>query len=321
MARSMTMGILGALVVAMTACTTAPQSDGGDDNSGSDYAGTAPTGDTGSDTGDGTGDDGAGSGSGTPDTMPQQTSDTTSAQSPTIETGCTAYGSDIYTPYVNYGPVSTGNVSTFPWRGHAESYPDTVEDFRSYAPGSTVECGSNKNTRDYLDVTAGCLTAASDGGTVGQIHTTSDGYYRSFALPYDEQTGRQAAWTDQGVEYKFKYSSWTGDVSNPGFKAFARYMTEYDLYVGSWRRDGVVQIQKKHGGVYTILKRNPNFGPPAPDVWHTIRFEAVGNEQRLYLDGQLAMTTTDDTIKRGTAGIRIDDADGAHIDDWRVYAP
>jgi hypothetical protein len=164
---------------------------------------------------------------------------------------------------------------------------------------------------------------SSEGGKAGQIHgtTPTEGYYRSFALPYDAQTGKQAAWTDMGVEYRFKFSQWTGDVSGPGFKVFARYMTEYDLYVGSWRMDGTAQIQKKHCGEYTILKRNGSYGAPAPNVWHTIRFEVVGNHQRLYLDGQLAIETTDDTIKRGTAGIRIDSAEGALIDDWRVYAP
>ena len=47
--------------------------------------------------------------------------------------------------------------------------------------------------------------------------------------------------------------------------------TEYDLYVGSWRMDGVVQIQKKHCGEYTILKRIANFGPPSPNVWRWSR--------------------------------------------------
>jgi hypothetical protein len=239
-------------------------------------------------------------------------------------TGCAPYNSDVYTPFVNYGPVSSGNVATYPWRGKTETYPDTIEDFRGYGPSlpASVECGANKSTRDYLDVTAGCLSAVSfDGGKVGQVHMTTDGYYRSFALPYDTTNQRQVAWDDVGVEYRFYYSAWTGDVSNPGFKAFGRYLTEYDLYVGSWRRDGVVQIQKKQCGVYTILKRDASYGPPAPNMWHTMRFEVVGNEQRLYLDGRLAMTTTDDAIKHGTAGIRIDDAENAYVDDWKVFAP
>lgn len=329
MARSKFLGVVGVAMAAMisSACVTSDQTD----NSGDNYAGTGTddgsgsgsgSGDgSGSGTGDGSGGDGSGNSMTTPTGDTGTPADSTPSFSSTLSTGCPAYGSDVYTPYVNYGPVTTGPVATYGWRGHGTTYPDAVEDFRAYQTPTTVECGSNKTMRNYLDVTAGCLGAVSaEGGVSGQVHMTTDGYYRSFALPYD-QNGQQVAWTDTGVEYRFKFSQWTGDVSNPGFKAFGRYMTEYDLYVGSWRRDGVVQIQKKHCGEYTILKRIANYGAPSPNVWHTIKFEVVGDQQKLYLDGQLALTTTDSTIKRGTAGIRIDDAENALIDDWHVYAP
>ena len=298
---------------------------------GSDYAGTPVSDDSGSgsDTTDDdeSGDEGSGSGT------PADDGDTTgsgpteepspSAEGTMLSTGCAAYGSSVYTPFTNFGPVSTGTVSSYAWRGPS-SYPDSVEDFRAYGPTlpAQVECGANKSVRDHLDVTAGCLKTVMNGGDKrGQIQLTSDGYYRSFALPWDAAHNRRVAWGDQGVEYRFFFTGWTGEEGNPGFKAFARYLTEYDLYVGSWRKDGVVQIQKKQCGVYTILARNPNFGPPAPNTWHTIKFQVVGNEQRLYLDGKLAMTTHDDSITHGTSGIRIDSADAALIDDWRVFAP
>jgi hypothetical protein len=297
---------------------------------GSDYAGSPTTDDSGSGSGTGTdSDDGGDEGgemptddSGTPGSGPMEEPPPSTAGT-TLATGCPSEGTSVYTPFKNFGPVSTGTPATYPWKG-PNSYPDTVEDFRAYGPTlpAQVECGANKTVRDYLDVTAGCLKSVMNGGDKrGQIQLTADGYYRSFALPWDAAQNRQVAWGDQGVEYRFFFSSWTGEEGNPGFKAFARYLTEYDLYVGSWRKDGVVQIQKKQCGVYTILARNPNFGPPAPNTWHTIKFQVVGNEQRLYLDGQLAMTTHDDSIKRGTSGIRIDSADGALIDDWKVYAP
>ncbi len=239
-----------------------------------------------------------------------------------LATGCPAYGSDVYSPFANFSSVTTGSVATLPWRGRASSYPDTNEDFRGYSVPASVECSSTKGARDYVDVTSGCLDAAMFGGDkVGKIHGTSDGYYRSFALPYDSDADRQVAWGDQGVEYRFYYSEWTNNVSGPGFKAFVRYLTEYDLYVASWREDGVVQIQKKQCGVYTVLTRNPDYGPPAPNTWHTIRFQIVGNEMRLYLDGTFAMSATDNSITHGTAGIRIDSAEGSYIDDWKVYAP
>jgi hypothetical protein len=321
------MWVVGAAFAAMisSACTTSEPIE--DNNTGDNYAGSPAddgTGDgSGSDdaTGD-DGDDGDGTGDDTGMVDPGTMADDGASFSPMLSTGCPAYSSSIYTPFENYGPVTTGKVSQYPWRGSGSTYPDTVEDFRSYSTPSTVECSSSKGTRNYLDVTSGCLGAVSaEGGIAGQIHGTSSGYYRSFSLPYDSATGRKVAWTDMGVEYRFKYSQWTGDVSGPGFKIFGRYMTEYDLYVGSWRMDGTVQIQKKHCGEYTILKRIGNFGAPSPNVWHTIKFETVGNQQKLYLDGQLVLTTTDDTIKRGTAGIRIDSAENALIDDWRVYAP
>jgi len=242
-------------------------------------------------------------------------------QNISLATGCPAYGSDVYTPFESASAV-TGSVATLPWRGESSSYPGAVEDFRGYTTPASVECSNSKSTRDYVDVTSGCLDATMfDGDKVGKIHGTSDGYYRSFALPHDPTTHQQVAWGDQGVEYRFNYSAWTNDVSGPGFKAFVRYLTEYDLYVASWREDGVVQIQKKQCGEYTVLERDPNYGPPSRNSWHTISFEIVGDELRLYLDGTLAISTSDDSIPYGTAGIRIDSAEGAYIDDWRVYAP
>jgi hypothetical protein len=298
-----------ALASLISACSVADETS----EPGDQYAG-SPAGDT----------DGSGDQSGGDDGTGGSDDADSGAQGVTLSTGCSSYDGGVYTPFVNYGPVSSGNVAKYPWRGHASTYPDTIEDFRAYGPSlpQEIECGSAKDARDYVDVTSGCLTAVDvSGNKAGQIHGTTDGYYRSFALPYDPEHQRQVAWTDMVVEYRFYYSQWTNDISGPGFKAFARYLTEYDLYVGSWRKDGVVQIQKKQCGEYTVLKRDANYGPPAPNMWHTIRFEVVGNEQRLYLDGRLAMATTDDSIKRGTAGIRIDSAEGALIDDWRVTAP
>jgi len=237
--------------------------------------------------------------------------------------GCPGYGSDVYTPFAGTGPFPSGTVAQLPWRGPTTTYPDGVENFRGYAPPANVECGGTRERRGYLDVTAGCLDAVTTTtGPAGRISGTTDGYYRSFALAFAPgDTKHPVQWTDQGIEYRFFYTKQTDDISNPGFKAFARYRTEYDLYVASWRIDGVVQIQKKQCGEYTILKRDDRYGAPSKNAWHTIRFTAVGHDLRLYLDNKLAMSVVDDTFAMGTAGIRIDSADGALIDDWRVFAP
>jgi len=241
-----------------------------------------------------------------------------------LTSSCPAYSSSVYTPYVG-GTSPTGKVSQYPWRGPTSTYPSGDEAFNGYGSSlpATVECGSTKSDRKYLDVTAGCLSAVStSSGNRGKIALTTDGSYRSFAKAYTANGTAPVKWTDTGTEYNFYYSKAPLSVGvNPGFKAFLRYRTEYDLYVASWREDGVVQIQKKQCGVYTILKRIPNYPPPAPGQWHHIRFEAVGTHLRLYTDGQLAVETTDDTFGAGTSGIRIDDAEGAYIDNWHVFAP
>lgn len=236
---------------------------------------------------------------------------------------CPSYSAsqNVYTPYVGNGPFPMGSVAAYPWRGPSSTYPESVEDFRGYSLPDNVECGGTRAKRDYLEVTAGCLDAVSAGGQgAGKVGMTSAGYYRSFALGFAANDAMHPVkWTNQGVEYKFFYAG--GPVGNYGFKVFVRYRTEYDLYVASWRTDGVVQIQKKECGEYTVLQRNNNYGAPSPNGWHTIKFQVVGNQMKLFLDGQLAMTQTDNTFVTGTSGIRIDSMEGALIDDWRVFQP
>jgi hypothetical protein len=238
----------------------------------------------------------------------------------------------VYTPFAVTGTYPTGTVAQYPWRGKIASsgtvpYPNGLEDFRGYGTNlpNEVECGADKYRRSHLDVTAGCLRAVATGGgayTRGHIEQTSDGYFRTLALAYSpaEQT-LPVKWTDQAIEYRFLHGGRTGSSGNPGFKAFVRYRSEDDLYVASWRFDGVVQIQRKQCGVYTALAVRTGYPPPSANVWHSLRFQAVGSELKLWLDGKLVLTTSASAFAWGTAGIRIDSANGTYLDDWRVFQP
>jgi hypothetical protein len=239
----------------------------------------------------------------------------------TITTTCSeAVGT--YTPFVASGSPS-GTVAQFPWRGVSSSYPNGDEAFAGYGTPLpvTVECSNGKSARDYLDVTAGCLSAVAIGSyTRGQIHAEADDAFRMVALGHTG-TSPPVKWTDAGVEYRFHYAQQIGTANNPGFKAFLRYRTEDDLYVASWRTDGVAQIQKKKCGIYTPLAVAPSYGAPTANAWHTIRFTVVGDTLTLILDGKTAVTAHDSSFSWGTAGVRIDAMDGAYLDDWRVFAP
>jgi hypothetical protein len=280
-----------------------PPAAGSDDTGTTDGSAATPPDDGDDDTGSDTGSDGGDTG-GDDDTA-------TIPEGLTAPPSCSSSYHDVYSPFPANTPAIVGPVSQYPW---------AAIDFSGWSPGHTIECGSNKSAVGFLDVTAGCLSDETfQQDARGQIHTTADNYYRSFALP--TSNGTPVKWTDQSVEYDFYFSRYTGSVSNPGFKLFARYLDEYDLYVASFREDGTAQIQKKECGVYTTLKRVPNYGSPSFNQWHHIKFEAIGNDLRFYIDGQLAVQVHDTTFAAGAAGIRIDDTDGAYIDNWRVSAP
>lgn len=230
-----------------------------------------------------------------------------------------ATSSSTYTPYVAYAP--SGSVAALPWRGHATSYPAGDEDFRGYALPSTIECSSARSRRSHLDVTAGCLSAVAVGDySRAQIKSTSGGAFRVLALGYTDGSDEPIKWTDQSNQYRFYYTGTSGAGVDPGFKAFVRYRTEDDLYVASWRVDGHVQIKKKQCGKYTTLAQVKRSGP-SRGAWHWIRFDAIGNQLHLYLDGTRVLSVTDSTFSWGTAGIRTDAMTGAYLDDWTVQAP
>jgi hypothetical protein len=223
-----------------------------------------------------------------------------------------------YTPYETT-LLPSGDAATLPWRGKTSSYPNGREAFDIYASGTSIECASTKHRRAHLDVTAGCLTAVtlSNGAYHrGLVTLTNSAAFRALALGYSN--GELVKWTAQRGEYRFHYSGATGTGANPGFKIFARYRTENDLYVASWRFDGVVQIQKKRCGTYTTLARTTH-PAPATRAWHRLRFEAVGAKLALYLDDRLVLAAEDRSFSWGTSGIRIDGASGVYLDDWRVY--
>lgn len=225
-------------------------------------------------------------------------------------------GSSTYTPFS--GSSSSGSASTYPWKGYKTSYPSANEDFRGYTAGVQVECSSSKSTRSHLDVTAGCLTAASISNySRGQITSTSDGAFRVVALPFTGSETSPLRWTDVHNEYRFYYKGTSGPGVDPGFKAFVRYRSENDLYVASWRTDGVVQIKKKQSGSYTTLAQTTK-SKPSTGTWHTIRFDAIGSKLDLYLDGTKVLSASDGAFSWGTAGIRTDAMTGAYLDSWTV---
>jgi hypothetical protein len=216
-------------------------------------------------------------------------------------------------PYVS-GPAS----ATLNWPG---------ENFESYADGNILECSSDMYALPHLDVTSGCLLSKYAGEW--KRGWTDSPVFRAVTIGR-HANGREIKWTDQTIEYRAYVKSWHNNGNIPewsGLHAFARYRTSDDLYVASIRYDGLVTIKRKWNGTYTPLAEaqlNNEFrnyldlnGKLLTGQWYQIKFSAIGNQLKLYLDGVLLLSATNDTFSWGTTGIRIDNS-STYIDEWNL---
>ena len=76
----------------------------------------------------------------------------------------------------------------------------------------------------------------------------------------------------------------------------------------------IVRITKTVGGVFTVLASNTAVAYTDPSH---LRFEAEGSTLRLYVNGALAVTTTDTSLTTGTyAGFNIASGNSGTVDNW-----
>lgn len=221
------------------------------------------------------------------------------------ETGAsTAALADVYDFYPDSNYIICTSASSCPWAG---------EDFESYADGTLIECDSNPSLRAHLEVTSGCLSSKYAGTWRRGWTTTYD--FRVLSRQYVD--GKKAGWRNVAPRYRAHIVAWqAGAPAWAGLHVFARYQTENDLYVASFRKDGLVTIKKKLGGVYTTLAQK-TVGTPTLKTWHTVQFSVSDTTLRFFVNGVLQLTAQDSSLAWGTTGIRTDYMD-VYLDDWML---
>ncbi|HYX36004.1 MAG TPA: hypothetical protein VE954_23120 [Oligoflexus sp.] len=189
------------------------------------------------------------------------------------------------------------------------------ETFQSMMDSEIVEC-SDRDSRDHLEITSGCLTARQVGN---YLRGYTDSYsFRALAVGWSE--GKRVKWTDQINSYRAHIKRrQREDCPTCGLHLFTRYRTENDLYVASLRQDGLATIKKKHCGTYTTLAEKKINGL-AGNTWYKVQFAAIGRQLTLSLDDKELLKANDATFSWGTSGIRTDYVD-VYLDDWKVTAP
>lgn len=220
----------------------------------------------------------------------------------TAESAATAESAYDFYPDSQY--IICTSASSCPWAG---------ESFETYADGALVECSSDPSRRAHLEVTSGCLSSKY-AGTWRRGWTTT---YNFRALSRKYVDGKKVGWKTAAPSYRAHISNWqAGAPEWAGLHVFARYQTEDDLYVASYRKDGLVTIKKKLGGIYTTLAQK-EIGAPATRTWHTVKLSVSGDTLQFSVNGVLQLTAHDTSLTWGTTGLRTDYMD-VYLDDWKL---
>lgn len=244
----------------------------------------------------------------------------------------------VFDPYPGRSVSATGSAASYPW---------STFTFNGYT-GGMIETQNGSTDVASLDVTSGDLRATNDPSTTGR---TTDNVFRMLAEKLNG--GARVSWDTMSVKSTFYVEQWNtlppgSDVEWLGLHLFARYQTEYDLYVASLRSNGDIYIKRKLCGSYVKIASHtarfesdgtamfPNGVPTGQ--WIDIEFSVAGNTAVFKINGNkqfrlsrynvgnvdltVPFTSTNpenplQVIPGGTGGIRTDYAN-VRFENWSI---
>lgn len=204
--------------------------------------------------------------------------------------------------------------------------------------------GRNLEQLPWLSVTSGHLYArhlrSSDGREYRRGYA-SRGTGTGVRILAGSYATENVMWTDMTVRYRAWVDNWhpASDEYRPGLSVFARYRSEHDLYVASYKRNGRVLIQRKLCGKYRQIGATQWLDPIPVRRWIGLGFTVADNDDgtnRLTLavtyrndEGRTvnhehsvidAEVVASSALSSGTHGIRLDYGD-FYIDAWSLAVP
>jgi hypothetical protein len=99
---------------------------------------------------------------------------------------------------------------------------------------------------------------------------------------------------------------------------FARYTDERNYYYLTLRNSNTISLRKQVNGVITPLA-SASFAS-TPGTTYALRLEAVGNQLRAYVNGNLLLQATDSSHASGSGGL-VTFKTAANFDDYVAYQP
>jgi hypothetical protein len=216
---------------------------------------------------------------------------------------------------------NTGIYDHYP--GDRAQYPMGVPDqfnfpkidFQAYEYNHTIIDSKAKDTNADIFATSGSLLCKEVDGVKDGFTSTYN--FRMLCNPKDPNTLKRVRYTDFETLFIGKVNKWHSNAPNwAGLHIFARYQTENDLYVASFRKDGKVTIKKKIKGNYTTLKY-ATYGDVKLGEEYFFQFQVNGPTLTYKINGEVVLEVNDKDLQWGTTGIRTDYSD-SNIDYIRV---
>jgi hypothetical protein len=199
-----------------------------------------------------------------------------------------------------------GDHSQYPL-GTPSQYPYPKQDFQEYSVDEVITQSSAKDPTKPLMATSGALACKTIDG-VKQGFTNTHNFRMLFNV-VDSASQKTVRITDNITTVVARATKiQSGAPSWAGIHIFNRYQTSDDLYVASWRFDGLCTFKKKIKGKYTTLDK-VTIGAPQLGSEHILSFEINGNLLSFFIDGQLILQTQDNDLQWGTSGLRSDYCD------------
>jgi hypothetical protein len=168
------------------------------------------------------------------------------------------------------------------------------------------EAGPGPWTRTGLgfwNLTVGGSTVYSQSSVAGDARA-------SIGVPADDQIVRVRARLDTFATPTGTQERWFG--------LMARHVDDQNFYFLALRSSNIVSLCKVVDGATTTLASAPF--PVLPATWYQLRFDAIGNTLRAYVNGVLLLETTDGTLPRGNSGPAMFKA-ATDFDDFSAYQP
>lgn len=155
------------------------------------------------------------------------------------------------------------------------------------------------------------VLAEEEGSTNIRLPSIGSGSEEGILLAGD------ATWTDYIVEARVK--AYSNGASGYASGIAARASDENNLYLFrlNWANNRA-QMLKKQNGVWTSLKSTTSAIDLSLHEWYTLAFEVKGNSFKGYVNGELVLEYTDDSLQYGGIGVRTYNQEAA-FDDFKVW--